>query len=36
LQILASDAGATLPGVNEENQLAFLTQLCDAYVEVRS
>jgi hypothetical protein len=34
LQILASEAGATLPGVNEENQLSFLTQLCDAYVEV--
>lgn len=35
VQILASEAGATLPGVNEENQLSFLTQLCDAYIEVR-
>lgn len=34
-QILASEAGATLPGINEENQLTFLTQLCEAYVEVR-
>lgn len=36
VQILASEAGATLPGVNEENQLSFLTQLCDACVEVRA
>lgn len=34
LQILASEAGATLPGITQENQLAFLTQLCEAYVEV--
>jgi hypothetical protein len=35
LQIVESEVGATLPGINEENQLAFLTQLCEAFVEVR-
>jgi hypothetical protein len=32
---MPSDVGATLPGITSEKQLPFVTQLVEAYLQVR-